>query len=51
MNLKVCSNPKCAFHERVLYTPETRCRLCRWDLQPTRPKSETVRQPAQPLSA
>ena len=54
MNLKVCPNPKCTFHGRVHYTPQTRCRLCGWDLQPTRQKSETARRPeapAQVLSA
>lgn len=40
--MKFCSNTKCVAYGRVVYTPATRCVLCRWDLKPPRMLSETV---------
>jgi len=40
--MKFCPNSKCVAYGRVVYTPSTRCVLCRWDLKPPRMLSETV---------
>ena len=35
MNTKICSNRKCPASEHFVYTVDTRCVLCRWDLKPS----------------
>ena len=34
MNTKVCTNRKCPANQHFVYTVDTRCVLCRWDLKP-----------------
>jgi len=38
--MKYCRNGECKMYGRLIYTQATRCVCCRWDLQPTRQKSE-----------
>jgi len=40
--MKFCFNSKCVAYGRMVYTPATRCVLCRCDLKPPRMLSETV---------
>ena len=42
ITMKFCPNQQCVAHGRVVYSPATRCVLCRWDLKPPRMLSETV---------
>jgi hypothetical protein len=40
MTIKFCANRECSIYGQVVYTPSTRCTCCRWDLRPSRNKSE-----------
>ena len=39
-DIRVCDNPKCNAHGRIVYSVATRCPLCKWDLKPQLPASE-----------
>ena len=40
--MKYCPNYKCVAYGRVVYSQSTRCAFCRWDLKPSRMKSEAA---------
>jgi len=39
--MRACCNSECVAFGRIVYSVATRCPLCRWDLKPTLPMSET----------
>ena len=45
MTMKFCPNYGCAAYGRFVYTQSTRRAFCRWDLKPSRLKSETATEP------
>lgn len=45
MTMKFCPNYGCVAYQRLVYTQSTRCAFCRWDLKPSRPKSEMATEP------
>jgi hypothetical protein len=39
--MRACINTKCVSFGRIVYSVATRCPLCKWDLKPTLPASES----------
>jgi hypothetical protein len=40
--MRVCPNTNCVTFGRIVYSVATRCPLCKWDLKPVLPASETA---------